>query len=231
MRVSLILSHFIASVGSLDPSALIPTQANNGHQQPASPSPGRKQERRKESSYRDHDGKVFSFPPPNASVQQFIDDEVLSSGMPRGAVDTSLPGWFPQLVRIQESTVRPDVDESTTEVSRVGDASNAAATSVRQEDAARRREITPPRNSLAAARPKGPRRILKRRDNPDVEENQELREDNRTLKAQLESAFSHIKGLEATSEIKDREMVEIRLERDMLLQENSRLRDLISKTH
>ena len=45
--------------------------------------------------YRDAEGKVFTFPPPNASVQGFIDAEI------RGNCDTSLPPWVPRLVRLQ----------------------------------------------------------------------------------------------------------------------------------
>ena len=48
---------------------------------------------------------MFSFPPPNASVQKFIDKEILSSnGMARGAVDDSLPGWFRKLTRLQQAS-------------------------------------------------------------------------------------------------------------------------------
>ncbi len=56
---------------------------------------------RTESTYRDEEGKVFRFPPPNASVLRFIDEEIVSSGLTRAVVDESLPAWMPSMVRIQ----------------------------------------------------------------------------------------------------------------------------------
>ena len=50
--------------------------------------------------YKDGDGKQFSFPPPNACVQEYIDNEVITTSK-RGSIDDTLPDWYIQLKRIQ----------------------------------------------------------------------------------------------------------------------------------
>ena len=62
---------------------------------------------RKEKIYRDADGKTFSFAPPNGNIQQYIDEEVLSSGLARGAHDNSLPAWVRTLSRQQRDVEGP----------------------------------------------------------------------------------------------------------------------------
>ncbi|KAL7549609.1 hypothetical protein ACHAWF_013483 [Thalassiosira exigua] len=174
---------------------------------------------RKDPSYRDEEGKVFSFPPPNASVQKFIDEEILPSGSSaRGTVDDSLPGWFRKLTRLQQASGEiHGLGGQGPAHAAVGTAGVRAAGSGegRRRDAVERRGVTPPR------------RGVKKRGNPDSEKISELGEELRTVKAQLESAFSHIEGLEAHVRVKDNELIEVRLERDRLEEENSQLRGVI----
>ena len=59
-----------------------------------------------ELSYRDEEEKVFQFPPPNASAQRFIDEEITSIGILHGGFDNSLPVWFCQLVHLKEASFR-----------------------------------------------------------------------------------------------------------------------------
>ena len=58
-------------------------------------------------TYKDADGVVFSFAPPNSSVQAFIDEQSLSSGLMRGEVDDTLPPWFRSLARQQQEAGGP----------------------------------------------------------------------------------------------------------------------------
>lgn len=63
---------------------------------------------RKLANYKDRDGKYFDFPPPNHSIQSFIDNEI-SSLHPRGGYDNTLPSW----VKVVQDSVlidRMDVD-------------------------------------------------------------------------------------------------------------------------
>ena len=50
---------------------------------------------RKFPKYRDSEGKAFSYPPPNVSVQRFIDEEI------RDQYGDALPRWVCDLVRLQ----------------------------------------------------------------------------------------------------------------------------------
>ena len=59
---------------------------------------------RREPSHRDSDGKAFSFPPPNGNIQQFIDEENLSSGLCRGEYNNFLPDWVRVLDRLQRDS-------------------------------------------------------------------------------------------------------------------------------
>ena len=58
---------------------------------------------RKGTSFRDADSKLFSFHPPDANIQHFIDEEILSSGFSRGGVDDTLPDWVRILTRLQQT--------------------------------------------------------------------------------------------------------------------------------
>ena len=52
---------------------------------------------------------VFSFAPPNSSVQAFLDEQSLSSGLMRGEVDDTLPPWFRSLARQQQEAGGPSL--------------------------------------------------------------------------------------------------------------------------
>ena len=76
-----------------------------------------------------------------------------------------------------------------------------------------RREVTPPRGSV------------RKRRNEVSEEISVLAEQKRVLQAQLDSALSHIDGLQAAVDVKDREYLQVRIERDQLLEINRLERD------
>ncbi|KAL7533232.1 hypothetical protein ACHAWF_004404, partial [Thalassiosira exigua] len=78
------------------------------------------------------------------------------------------------------------------------------------------RDITPPRHDV------------RKRDNPDSEQIVELGGQLYIVKAQLESALSRIGGIEAEVKIKDSELIEVRLERGQLKEENAQLREHFS---
>ena len=165
---------------------------------------------RRAETYRDGDGKVFSFPPPNSSVQQFIDEESLSSGNLRGEYDNSLPGWVRILARMQKDAGGSAVlfpPPSSAAARR-----NGGGTGVSRHPAVRVREIAPPQ------------RRIRKRGSLKSEEITSLKEQGRVLQAQLDSAPQHIEGMNATIEMKDREMFRIRIERDQQRKEVSRLK-------
>ena len=54
--------------------------------------------------YWDAKNKAYSFPLPNASIQQFIDKESLSSSLLRGKYNNSLPWWVHIPVCQQQDT-------------------------------------------------------------------------------------------------------------------------------
>ena len=113
--------------------------------------------------YRDTEKKAHSFPPPNASVQRFIDEECISSGLVRGEYDDSLPDWVGLLVRQQRG---------------VGSTAPAPALVPRLTPTIqRRREITPPR------------RVQQKRVSPESEQITMLKGQQRVLQAQLASAL------------------------------------------
>ncbi|KAL7552028.1 hypothetical protein ACHAWF_017126 [Thalassiosira exigua] len=188
---------------------------------------------RREAIYRDEEGKSFPFPPPNANVQRFIDEEIPSTGLARGAIDDTLPDWFRILVRLQEASIRSAA---------AGDSGEAVAQPEGGEEGR-----APTAAGLVRARPSAggggafplsltlaslitpPRRDIQKRGHPDSELVVELRDELRVMKAQLESAFSRIDGLEAEVQIKNKELIEVRLERDQLKQENSHLQDLVAQ--
>lgn len=58
-------------------------------------------------SYSDSEGKIFSFPPPNANIQQFIETEVTPSVLARGSYDDTLPRWVRELANLQRSESTP----------------------------------------------------------------------------------------------------------------------------
>ena len=62
---------------------------------------------RKLSTFKDSEGAVFFFAPPNSSVQAFIDEQSLSSGLMRGEVNDTLPPWFRTLERQQREAGGP----------------------------------------------------------------------------------------------------------------------------
>jgi len=76
-----------------------------------------------------------------------------------------------------------------------------------------------PASVLGAGNQITPSRQAHKRGSPDSEENTELREHVRVLRAQLDSALAHIEGVTAIVELRDKELVKVCLERDLVRSE------------
>ena len=64
-------------------------------------------ELRKMSEYCDDSGVSFSFPPPNGSLQQFIDEEIPQFGYSCGGNNDTLPPWVHEVARLQGEQAAP----------------------------------------------------------------------------------------------------------------------------
>ena len=154
---------------------------------------------RKLENYKDADGKVFSFPPPNGNVQSFIDEQCLTIGLLRGEYDNTLPGWFRVLIRQHRAAG--------------GRSPIPTLPSLRLSP--RPSNVTPT-----------PRRTLRKRVCPDAEEVSRLKDINRDLEARLASAMQH---MQHTETIGAEDSGRLREENDLLTQEVNGLRSLVSK--
>ena len=181
---------------------------------------------RKGASFRDDDGKLFSFPPPNANIQHFIDEETLSFGFSRGGFDDSLPSWVRVMARLQQSATLDDSQYQSAGTQNQSAARVEPPPDRRNNIALRRNNITPPRREITPTR-----WAPKRRGNPESEEIAELTEQKRILEAQLHSALGHIDGLRATVELKNQEFLQVRIERDNLKEECRRLNDVLDEVN
>ena len=161
---------------------------------------------RKRAKYYDDDNKKFTFPPPNNKLEHYIDQIKNKNGYVRRGYDDSLPSWYKSMAKLQVNTVEiPQPIANNVSTPRRTGRSNKVP-----------RVVTP--TSTAQRSPRG------KRASPESSELEEMRETARLLQAQLNSALHHIEGLEATVELKDEEMIQIKLERDNLLEENAELR-------
>jgi len=163
---------------------------------------------RKAEIYKDDDGKTFAYPPPNANIQQFIDQEILSSRQARGGYDDSLPSWVRTISRAQiESTETiPPCD----------------ATPPKRQVSNKKRKVTVTPLTNSSLRPPS-----RRRKSAESFELEDMRDQVKELQARLNSALQHIEGLEATVSNHKDEVVRIKIERDHLHAMNSELREKI----
>ena len=165
---------------------------------------------RKLDTYKDDDGLSFEFAPPNYNMKRFIEEEIESpcSVYPRGSYDDSLPHWVKVMKRKQEDVAvtgpsQMNCDNLSTPKRK------AAANSKRQKSSTPR----PPR----------------KRPSPEEEEINDLKEIARDLQAKLDSALSQIDELNATVKLERGEKLRVTIERDKLLEENSRLKSKIEE--
>lgn len=143
---------------------------------------------RKMSEYKDADGKPFPFPPPNARIQDFIDNEIPAYGYSRGgSYDDSLPSWVAAIIKKCEG----DDETPTTKVNRPKRGNKLRKTAA----------VTP-----------SPRPPRKRQSSPEAEALEDAAEDQRLLRGRLQSALDQIEELKATVEAKENELIKIRIE-------------------
>eukprot|EP00573_Skeletonema_grethae_P000959 CAMPEP_0201689626 /NCGR_PEP_ID=MMETSP0578-20130828/3186_1 /ASSEMBLY_ACC=CAM_ASM_000663 /TAXON_ID=267565 /ORGANISM="Skeletonema grethea, Strain CCMP 1804" /LENGTH=365 /DNA_ID=CAMNT_0048174325 /DNA_START=17 /DNA_END=1114 /DNA_ORIENTATION=+ len=141
---------------------------------------------RKMSKYRDADRKIFAFPPPNANIQDFIDNEIPAYGYSRGRYDDSLPRWAALMVKCEEVE-----DETPT-------------TKVNTSQRGNKQRKT------AAATP-SPRPPQKRQ-SPEAAALEDAKDEQRLLRAKLQSALDEIERLTASVEAKENELIQIRID-------------------
>ncbi len=142
---------------------------------------------RKMPKYWDADGKRFDYPPPNADIQLFIDNEIPAHGYSRGGYDDSLPPWVAIMIKCEEAA-----EDNTP--------STKAATPKRGNKVRKTAAATPS--------PRPPRK----RQSPEAAALEEAEDEKRMLRAQLQSALDGMEGLTATVEARDNEIIQIRIE-------------------
>lgn len=153
-------------------------------------------------TYMDADGKKFGFPPPNYSPLRFIENEIAVSDV----LDDNLPDWVRKMAS-KEEDVLPGLCSPQRPVRR---SPAAASTSTPASTPNKRR--------------KAPGSSRKRNQSPESIALEDVTEELRIKKAELESALSSIEGLKATVEVLEKDKIRIRLERDQLKEENVELR-------
>lgn len=156
-----------------------------------------------DGKYRDNEKKPFGYPPPNASVQNYINAEI-PLDYPRGGYDDTLPSWYRKFALMQ----REEEEKSN-------DAAKTLHATPKRSKGNKAQKITP-----------SPRRARKRT-SPESAELEEMKQVARELQAKLDSALEHIKELNAVVELKEGENIQIRLENNKLREENSELRRMI----
>ena len=160
---------------------------------------------RKSQIYKDDEGKSYKFPPPNGKVQDFIDKEI-----PPIDHTGPLPHWVAMLARLQ------------------GEGGGRGLTVDTQLKSPPETPMEPrknPRTSVGCSTPRSagystPRPPRKR---APPGEHQDMQEEIRLLQAQLQSALSQINNLNATVQMRDDALLEIRMEKRNILDENMEL--------
>lgn len=172
--------------------------------------------------YKDTDGKSFPFPPPNANVQHYIDHKIPSFEYARGGYDDTLPLWVKDVSKVQAATVAAAAGPT----SNVQAATKAAVAGVPTSSS---RTTTPSSANKVrkVATPSPQKRTPRKRSSPEAIALEEREEQVRDLQAKLNSALEHIEGLRATVELQGQELIQIRLERDNLLDQNKELKSKI----
>lgn len=128
---------------------------------------------RKMPKYKDGDNKVFDYPPPNYSVQQFIDSEIEQNHV---TVDT-LPSWAKDMIKLHQN--RMDIDPPTQQRSN----STPAPTPNRASNKVPR-VVTPP---------SAPRPPPRKRQSPIDEALEEKTDELRIKEAELASALERLR--------------------------------------
>jgi hypothetical protein len=165
--------------------------------------------------YQDEDGKYWDCPPPNYSVQKYIDNEINPHGV-RGGVDDSLPSWFADLVTSQESALSISHD--------TGNASPPDNNMPTITPSKTPRSAAHSKTPLSATPSTTPRSANKRKSRTPMEEELDAtREELRLLQAKYVSAIQFIEGQQATIEGKDKEFEIITNHLNASLAENTNL--------
>lgn len=167
------------------------------------------------AKYRDNDLVNFDFPPPNANVQLYIDEEIPTFEYSRGGYDDSLPSWVKGVVTVQMNT-------QTTPLPPPSNVSTP-----KKSNGLKVRKVTPrgKQGNTVTPSPRPPRK----RGSPESFQIQDMEEAAKIMQAKFNSALERIEGLKAEVVLKDKELIQIRLERDNLLEENAKLRNLIEE--
>ena len=154
---------------------------------------------RKMSKYKDDDGKCFDYPPPNYSVQTYIQSEI-QSFLPRGSHDNTLPWWARDLQKAASNIM--DID---TPINKQPPAI-ASRSPLKTNTTPKRPTSTSKtqRTSLLTTTPRQRKRAL-----PEKIELEEEKENSRVKDAEIASGLHRIEELMALLNVREEQINEL----------------------
>ena len=167
-------------------------------------------------TYTDDEGKQFSFPPPNARIQDYIDNEIpRDHEYCRGGFDNDLPQWAVKLARLQYNSLLQPTPTTSSAVNVV------RPTPVTSSSVATRLDAV----FSSTPRPRS------KRTSPDTIQIKSQDDEIRYLQSELQKSLQQITGLNATVTSLRDEVIEVRLQRDEAVKKVDILTDEIKALH